>query len=409
VEPVRYDPAVTVALVLSGGGARGAWAAGVLHGFLRRLSARDRAAVRFDVVAGTSAGAINGAFLAASAHDLAAAAEQLVALWARIRIGDVYRLGLRQLLRVPRSIWSDRGAHPWGEVALADASPLRGLLRDAIRWDGIAESLRNGSLSAFVVTATELATNRTVFFADGPAASNPLYADRNPRFSARSARIGWEHVLASAAIPLFFPPQKVSGRYYLDGGLGLNTPLRPALRLGADRVLVLSLRKHRSGQRADDLGAQFGAAPPSWAQVVGRTMSAVLLDRSADEVREIERINRVLRAADREGFDAAARISAAVHAERGAPWRVVEPMLVAPSEDLGAIAASVSSDARFGDGADEVTKQALRWLLSAGPAGENDALSYLLFDPIFVHALLEIGEADAERHRDALASFLLPG
>ena len=398
------------ALVLSGGGARAAWAAGVLHYIGHTLAPRLGDRLHFDVITGTSAGAINGAFLASMADDLQTATSRLWDHWDGLDIGQVYRIGARQLWRVPRSILSDSSGRPWGEVALADVEPLRRMLRTGIDWARLHRVIRDGTLSAFSVTATELATSRSVVFLEGPRADHPMLAATNPFFRPRLARIGPEHVLASAAIPLLFPPVKVGGRYFLDGGLGMNTPLRPALRLGAKRALVLSLRHHTTLEEGDAVGQRVGGVQPTWAQVVGKTMSAVLLDRSVHEVDRLERINRMLRwGTDRYGPEFVQALGEFMTGERGVPYGHVKPLLLAPSIDLGRLASEVTGRSAFGAGADEVTVRALRFLSGANESGENDAMSYLLFDPVFIRELLEIGRKDAHANHDALEAFFAEG
>ncbi len=394
------------ALVLSGGGARAAWAAGVLRYIGRAIVPRLGPKARFDIITGTSAGALNGALIASMNDDLPAAAERLWQHWHGLDIGKVYRIGARQLWRVPRSILSDQSGKPRGEVALADVDPLRHMLRDEVDWPRLHRVIREGHLQAFSVTATELATSRSVIFVEGPAPDHPMLGARNRFFRPRLARIGPEHVLASAAIPLLFPPVKVGGRFYLDGGLGMNTPLRPALRLGADRVLVLSLRHERTVEESDEIGRLHGGATPTWAQVVGKTMSAILLDRSVQEVERLDRINHMIEWGTQQmgpGFEA--QFEAFMTAERGVPYRAVRPLVLSPSVDLGRFASEVTKHERFGSGADEVTIRALRFLSGANESGENDAMSYLLFDPVFIRELLDFGEKDARDHHDALEAF----
>lgn len=395
-----------IALVLSGGGARAAWAAGVLRYIGRVLVPRlgDRAG--FDIITGTSAGALNGALLASMNDDLPAAVERLWDHWHGLDIGRVYRIGARQLWRVPRSILSDQSGKPRGEVAIADVNPLRHMLQEGVDWARLHRVIREGKLGAFSVTATELATSRSVIFIEGPSPDHPMLGANNPFFRPRLARIGPEHVLASAAIPLLFPPVKVGGRYYLDGGLGMNTPLRPALRLGADRVLVLSLRHDRTLEEGEDFGRTHGGVTPTWAQVVGKTMSAILLDRSVHDVHRLERINRMLDwGADQIGPGFERDLGTFMTGERGVPYRRVRPLLLSPSRDLGQFASEVTRDEKFGAGADEVTIRALRFLSGANESGENDAMSYMLFDPVFIRELLDIGERDARDNHDALEAF----
>lgn len=397
-----------IALVLSGGGARAAYAAGVLRYLLRELGPKLGSRIKFDIITGTSAGAINGAFIASMSDDLPAAAEALWEHWHQLTINQVYRFGAKQLWRVPRSILSDTSGHPRGEVALADVNPLRRMLRQKIDWARLRRCAKKGHLEAFSVSATELSTSRTVVFVDGVGPDHPILSESNPFYRPRLARIGPAHVLASAAIPLLFPPVKVGGRHYLDGGLGMNTPLRPAVRLGADKVLVLSLRCERSASEGEEMAQQFGGSSPTWAQVVGKTMSAVLLDRSAHDVERLERHNRMIEwGVANWGPSYADKLDAFMSEQRGATYRTIRPMLLQPSEDIGRLASEVTQDKRFGQGADDLTMRALRFLSGANESGENDAMSYLLFDPIFVRQLLELGERDAADRKDELEAFFV--
>jgi len=400
-----------IALVLSGGGARAAYAAGVLRYVMRALGPKLGARIKFDIITGTSAGAINGAFIASMSDDLPTAAEALWDHWNQLTINKVYRFGAKQLWRVPRSILSDSSGHPRGEVALADVTPLRRMIRHQIDWSRLRRCVRDGHIETFAVSATELATSRSIVFVDGAGPAHPILHGNNSFFRPRLARIGAEHVLASSAIPLLFPPVKVGGRHYLDGGLGMNTPLRPAVRLGADKVLVLSLRHARPPSQ--DTPEHEAPRPqtgsnPTWAQVVGKTMSAVLLDRAAHDVERLQRHNRMIEwGVENWGPSYAEKLDMFMSEQRGSTYRTIRPLLLQPSEDLGRLASEVTQDTRFGQGADDLTMRALRFLSGANETGENDAMSYMLFDPVFVRQLLELGERDAAERKEELEAFFV--
>lgn len=393
-------------LVLGGGGARGAYEAGVLRYIFERIPAETGQPIRFSSIVGTSAGAINAAFLAAWAHDLATGARVLCERWASLSIPRVYRIGMRQLWRVQRSLFKASEDGGSGEVALVDASPLHELLRAEVDWERLQKNLEEGHLDVFSVVATELATSRSVVFFQDGGRYDVDWESHNPYVRPRNVQITADHVLASAAIPLLFPPVEIDGRWYIDGGLGMNTPVRPALRFGADKLLVVSVRKHLTVFQGERIARERGRNAPTWAQVVGKTMNAVLLDRANHEVERIERVNEILRwGTQRYGEEFAVELGRLLHGERGAPWREIDPMLVDPSSDLGALAADFVRREGFAEDADEVTRRVLRFLAQASQTGENDALSYLMFDPPFLAELLELGWADARERHDELVEF----
>jgi NTE family protein len=390
-------------LVLAGGGARAAYEAGVLRWIATEVPQILGRPIGFEVIVGTSAGAINGAFLAAESADWGRATQALLDHWMGIEIPDVYRIGVRQLWRVPMTIVTGRRSR--GEMAIADTSPLRTVIRERVPWEGISRSVAGGTLRAFAVTATELATSRNIVFYEGVPECDALLRSRNPFVRPQQVRMGPEHVLASAAIPLFFPPVKVEGRWFADGGLGQNTPLRPAIRFGADRVLVITLRTPMSVESGDDRARRLGGIPPTWAQMIGKFMNTVLLDKAIHDVERIERMNRILRwgeATYGPGFmDGLGEL---VSRDRGAPYRPLGSVLIAPSEDLGAIAQKVALAGDFGD-VDRVTRRMLNALARAVDASDNDALSYLLFTRTYIDRLIELGRRDAEARRDELVAF----
>jgi NTE family protein len=390
-------------VVLAGGGARAAFEAGVLRWIATEVPKVLGHPVRFEVIVGTSAGAINGAILAADCTDWDRATEALLDHWKRTTIPAIYRMGLRQLWRVPMTLLTGRRSR--GEIALLDTSALRGTLRTRVPWSGISDAVAAGRLRAFAVTATELSTSRNIVFYEAGPECTDLLRSRNPYVRPHPVRMGPEHVLASAAIPLFFPPVKVEGQWFADGGLGQNTPLGPAIRLGADRILVITLRAAMSVESGDERAARLGGRAPSWAQVLGKTMNTVLLDKAAHDVERIERMNSILRWGTREyGADFQQRFGRMVEGERGAPYRPLRVMLLAPSVDLGALAQQVALADDFRD-LDPVTRRMLRGLARAVGASDNDALSYLLFTRTYIDRLIELGHEDAEARRDELVAF----
>jgi len=387
---------VRTGLVLGGGGARGAYEAGVL-----RYVARAFPRARFDVVTGTSAGAINAAWVAAHAGVPGHAALDLAEIWAALRLEDVYRLTSGTLLRPLRSVFGSNAP-----VALADAAPLAELLDRVVPWSRLERAIDGGDLAALAITATELATSRNVVWVAGRPSDLRFWESTNPHIRPRPARIGPAHVLASAAIPLVFPPVEVDGAWFVDGGLGQQTPLRPALRLGVDRLLVISLRSAATIDDVCRIGDERAGEPPSWAQVVGKTMTSVLLDKSAHEVRRLERVNRVIEwGAEQFGGGFEQAYGELLARERGASLRPVRATIISPRSDLGALAVQHLDEHGLAP-TSALHRLVLRTIARAGSAAENDLLSFLLFDPGFLARLVRLGEEDAEsRHAELEAVF----
>jgi len=394
-----------IGLVLGGGGARAAYEAGVLR-YLARALPRDLGkAPSFHVVVGTSAGAINGAFVAASGGEFESEMDRLAQRWERLRIGEIYRFGLSRLWRLPLSLARSARAGLSEEVGLLDASPLHAMVRDELPWAGIRRAIHEGRLGAFAVTATELATSRTVLWVEGLPEDHPALASNHPYIRPRSVVLGPDHVLASSAIPLVFPPVPVEGRFYVDGGLGQPPLFTPAVRLGADRVLGISLRKGMTVAEGDLVAEERGAEPPGWGLVVGKTLNAILLDRAEYEMHRIEGVNQLLRWG-RETFGPAFQdeLGRFMDGQGGVAYKEVKTLTLSPSKDLGVMASAFAGVQELHD-LDSVLRRLLRYLGREGAAAENDALSYLLFEPGFARALVALGEADAEARHDELVEF----
>jgi NTE family protein len=222
-----------IALVLSGGGARGAYEAGVLAHLFERVIPRLPPGFEFDVLSGTSVGAIHAAFTAASAHlGPAERAKRLARTWSGMQVGDVLRLSSADLLRVPlRALGLTRLERAGTGVlgGLVDVSPLEQLVTDAIPWSDLPGNLARGRTGALCVSCTEVRSGRVTVFMDG-ALADPSPWSFDPNAQAIRSGLSERHVRASAAIPFLFPAVRIGERYYVDGGLRMNTPLSPALR-----------------------------------------------------------------------------------------------------------------------------------------------------------------------------------
>lgn len=394
---VRIDaaPRRKVALILSGGGARGAYEVGVLSYVLDELARlRGGRPPRIDILCGTSVGAINACYLAAHLSDPTLGVRRLVELWSDLHIETVLGFGMRQALSIPRLLigGGDSG------VGLFDVTPMAKLIEREVPWRAIARTLRHGHLGALSVSATEVGTGRTVIFMQtGPDGALPSQAP--PRTVIRGAHIGPLHALASAAIPLIFPPVRIGEDLYMDGGVRQNTPIAPALRLGATHVLAIGLsREIRDVHTAERHRA------PSASLVLGKVLNAFLLDHIQSDFEVLTRVNHMIEDGERTygpGFLDAVNTAAV---RRGAlPYRRVHSLVVRPSADLGRIAAAHvrSTGLRRGP---LVARQILS-LVDVGEDTDADLASYLLFDGSFTQKLIALGRADAEARRRELLEF----
>lgn len=399
-------PAGTLALVLSGGGARGAYEAGVARYVLGELAGRLPPSSRPRIFCGTSVGAINACALAAHANQPALGARLLQQRWEALSVGDVFRLGWGDVTGLVR--WLFGGTGPKAMQSMLDAAPLAELVRQVIPWRALHQNVSDGTVLGVSVSATDVETGHTTLFVEavmGESLGSPDSAvDWIP------TRLTPQHALASAAIPILFPTVRVAGRVYSDGGVRQNTPLSPALRLGADRMLVVSLRappRPKARPRQEPTEQENFSSPVF---LFGKLLDALLLDRVENDLGNLRRVNLALRAL-RPALAAAqlpVPVIQALEAAGGAGLREVASLLVRPSQDLGKLALDVLSQPGVRDRLNGPAGYLLRKLSeNAEAAGEpSDVLSYLFFDGDYAHELIALGERDARAREEELAAFL---
>jgi len=387
-----------LAMILSGGGARGAYEVGVLWYVFDELTRKLGAPPKIDILCGTSVGAINGCYLAAHLGDPVLGLRRLVELWTGLELTRVLGFGLRQVVTLPRVLLGG----PEGS-GLFDVKPMADLVQREISWRAVSRCLRKNVLRALTISCTEVSTGRTVVFMQtAPNLTVPSAAP--PRTLFRSDRIGPHHALASAAIPLLFPPVRIDDELYLDGGLRQNTPIAPALRLGATHIFAIGSSREVQGRVVREAGHQRTARAPGAAFLLGKVLNAFLLDHVDVDIELLTRINSVLVDGTRAygpGFTEA--LSAEARRHGGIEYRHVQCMRVRPSEDIGRLADEHLKRGRL-QGNPLVTKRIFS-LLDLGIDGEADLASYLLFDGPFCRKLIEMGRADAQARRDELMDF----
>jgi NTE family protein len=395
----RPSPPRRHAIILSGGGARGAYEVGVLWYVFDDLTRLRGGPPKIDILCGTSVGAINACYLAAHLADPTLGLRRLVELWTELQLARVLGFGIRQVIGIPKLLI---GGATDGQ-GLFDVTPMADLVNREISWRAVSRCLRRHQLRALSVSCTEVSTGRTVVFMQ--TSPDLVIPDKAPpRTLFRADRIGPHHALASAAIPLLFPPVRIDDELYLDGGLRQNTPIAPALRLGATHVLAVGLSREVKGLVRNEGLHHAAARSPGAAFLLGKVLNAFLLDHIDVDMELLRRLNNVIEDGTHAyGDDFHAKLNSAAHRRGGDMYRFVSCLGIHPSEDIGRLANEHLKRGRLRG--DPILTKRLFTLLDLGVDHEADLASYLLFDGPFCRQLIEMGRADAQARRDDLMRF----
>ena len=364
------------ALVLSGGGARGAYQAGVVLG-LSEIFGKD---FPFDILTGVSAGGINTAYLAAYRDDPVSAARQLVEIWKNLHTTQVFRSDLYSLARIAIRWIIDLGfgglLHRRKNLAqcLLDTSPLHELISKSLPFDRIEKNIADNYLHSVAVTATEYRESNAITFVESNSKTSGWV--RKKRMSVET-KLAVEHIMASSAIPILFPPISIQSTYYGDGSLRNMAPLSPAIHLGANKLLIVSVKKPAkvASSHLD------GKNQPSTARVLSVVLNAILLDQLDFDMERLERINQAVHMISSEY-------------QNQTDLRPIDYVWIQPSEDIGEKAKEYA----------HLLPATIRYLIRGLGSIEqaSEIISYLLFAPPFCSWLVDLGYRDAQNRSDEI-------
>ncbi len=365
--------------MLSGGGARGAYQVGVLSA-ISQILAEEKIERSFDVYTGVSAGAINAALLASQAQDFHSAAKRLADLWSQITADQVFytdpfrlgKLGLKWMSEL--SLGGLSGSTPGR--ALLDTTPLTTLLKNNIAYDKIQTNLDEGHFKALAITAIDYRDSSAITFIQ----SHLEKGWKKARRFSEPAKISTEHIMASSAIPLLFPPVKVNSKYYGDGCLRNTHPCGPSIYLGCQKLIVVGVRSLTTV--ATERGQSLTRAP-SVARVLNVLLNAVLLDGVELDIERLERVNEFVRSVPHD-------LTTSIN------YKTIDYVSVSPSVDIGELASAK---------AHRLPRMIRYFIKGLGTLEEaNEIISYLLFDPDFCTQLIDIGFQDGMKQRHEILS-----
>ena len=366
------------ALVLSGGGARGAYQVGVLKAIAEWLP--DDTPCPFEVLVGTSAGALNAAAVAAHADSLREAVQTLEDVWSNFRVEQVVRAGSLTMLRSGLHWMISLLSGGWiakPPRSLFDTTPLGELLARTVPVERIPAQIAAGRLHALAVATTSYTTGQAVAFYDG---DEGIHDWNRVRRAGRRRPIDFDVLMASAAIPFIFPASRIDGDHYGDGAMRQLAPLSPAVHLGANRVLVIGTRGNAAATPPTGALTQ---APPSPGHLLGFVLDSLFTDGLSIDLERLNQINRLLQGPG------------------STDHRPIRATVIQPSVDPTVIAMKH----------ERAMPRSIRTLLRTIGAYEARGgllVSYLLFDRAYTCELMEMGYADAQAQRAEIVPYLSP-
>lgn len=374
-------------LIMGGGGARGAYAAGLVFGIVEALGLDPDEPSPFKLFSGTSAGSVNCGYFGAYADRGDLGGDAVRREWLEMTLESHIKIR-------PLNLLSDRSDD--AGRSLLDPAPFEDTIAKRLPWDRVRKNLDEGKIHGVMLTALELSSGRAVWFTHmKKGLEHADWLDERRTFIP--VRIDGVHALASAAIPLVFPPRRVGNKFYCDGGVLSKTPIASSIRAGAERLVVISLRN----EEETALSMEDDAVGPAPGEMLGNMIGALSYDSVGYDLERLEAINAVVDVMD-EVLDGEQKekIQEALVQKRGAPWRKIPTLAFKPTHDFGAIA--VEHARELAKKATRSNRLLMRFLENAGRSG---ALSFILFDKSFTQTMLDLGRQDALARADDIREF----
>jgi len=369
-----------IGLVLPGGGARAAYQVGVLKAISELIPDSNP----FSIISGTSAGAINASLLASRSQSLKEAVEVLSGVWCNFKTNKVYRTETTVMLK---SIFqwlltvSSGGVLAKNPKSLLDNSPLRQLLEDTINLEGIKNNIDKGNLDAFAITAASYSSKKSVTFFQSE--QDDIDWERFLRVGVKTD-ILIDHLMASIALPLIFPAVKINNEYFGDGAMRQATPLSPAIRLGAEKLLIITTDSKSPNNQLTD-----NQIYPSIGEVGGYMLDALFTGGLLSDLERLDRINQIIENSGSNIVQTSTK-----------KMNHIEYLVISPSRDIKQIAKDHFSNVPY-------SIKLLMKGLGLKNRNESELLSFLLFESSFASSLIELGYEDAMRKQSKIEGIII--